>query len=129
MEKKFLYNINLRKMKKYLKIIGISLSVIIIVIGFFVYRHIVNYVPNWENDPEGNIIEDYYDKFRKKCEKLQNKRCCLSSVSNAESQNSPLFESNFQSENGIPMNKVECPNGSTPNSQYCETSYIWCEKN
>ena len=63
----------------------------------------------------------YYDSFREKCD---TDGCCLSSVKNAEKENSLIFESN----NGGMNIENECPDGYQLDMNKCITSYIWCIK-
>jgi hypothetical protein len=59
--------------------------------------------------------KEYYENFRKKCE---GSGCCLSSVNNAEQDNSLIYEEL--------MKDVICPEGFTPNALKCPDSYKWC---
>lgn len=85
----------------------------------------VTQVINPNNLPKGNNQnleipnKAYYDSFREKCNQLE---CCLSSVVEAEKNQSLLFKgNNFES--------AICPENSKPESLLCPGSFTWCVSN
>lgn len=61
----------------------------------------------------------YYDNFRKKC---GNSSCCLSSVDNAEKDNSLVYKSGEGE-------RINCPDGFFPERLKCLESHEWCAPN
>jgi hypothetical protein len=69
-----------------------------------------------------NKDEAYYNNFRNQCNNANDKECCLSSVENAEKNNSTVYQRKSLSE-------INCPDGYVPDMNQCPDSYQWCYKN